>query len=312
MESSFFIAGTFLVFISLVQGQSICTSLFGVLPHPTDCSGYIECVGGQPVQRRCPTDRVFSSLLDDCVFPWDTNADLCPRKQDSVVTICTNYSTAFFPHPTNCHQFYNCTGHSTLIYFPPVSGPDSDDFYRFECPFPQLFNDVTMRCEDYPNVRCGHRFQPLGQCEYDRLRCQTGRCLCENRWPSCRGLPDGENVFKYREWSPYFIICKDQRLADIGRCSTHPRLNVQEVHHRKYTKYFSPDLNRCASLYEIPREHNGFFLNCTGRPDGLYPDDGTNRTNLYFRCTSGVQTEISLCPDGQYFNAQSSYCIAGV
>ena len=71
---------------------------------------------------------------------------------------------------------------------------------------------------------------------------------------------------------------------------------------------FSPDLLRCASLYEIPDEHGGNFLNCTGRADGLYADDVTNRPNLYFRCEDDQLTSIDLCPSDYIFNSDSSQC----
>ncbi|XP_025107576.1 uncharacterized protein LOC112572218 [Pomacea canaliculata] len=288
-------------------GQSICTSLFGVLPHPTDCSGYIECVGGQPVQRRCPTDRVFSSLLDDCVFPWDTNADLCPRKEaicfsDSVFEICTKYPTAVFPHPTSCHQYYNCTGYSFLIRYPPVLLPGSEALYRFECVYPQVFNEITLQCDDYRNVQCGVRQQPLDKCEYTAHTCQRPAFCFPCSIPSCRGLSDGRNVYTGKEWTSSFIVCEDQRIVSDGVCSADTRLNMSQI--------FSPDLRQCVTMYEIPSEHGGSPFNCRGRPDGLYPDDVTRKPNLYFQCTSGALVQISLCPETQYFDQRSSSCVA--
>ena len=71
---------------------------------------------------------------------------------------------------------------------------------------------------------------------------------------------------------------------------------------------FSPDLMRCASRYEIPAEHGGYFLNCTGRADGLYADDVTNRPDLYFECDDGQLTFLDLCPYGYKFDSDSSQC----
>ena len=71
---------------------------------------------------------------------------------------------------------------------------------------------------------------------------------------------------------------------------------------------FSPDLLRCASLYEIPEEHGGYFLNCTGRADLLYADDVTHRPQLYFRCEDGQLTSLDFCPNGYFFRSGWSQC----
>ncbi|XP_025107377.1 uncharacterized protein LOC112572069 [Pomacea canaliculata] len=205
--------------------------------------------------------------------------------QESVVTRCSRDPAAVFAHPDNCHQYFNCSADSNRVYPAGLVGPDSHNFYLSECPYPQYFNEVTLQCDDYHRVQCGDKFKPVDQCEYTRYTCIRSHCMpCYLRSPSCKGLQDGANVFTHREWSPFFIVCEDQRLVNTSTCPPHQELQMNQL--------FSPNLGRCASLYEIPKEHGGLFFDCSGRPDGLYPDDVTNKVNLLFRCLSGVLVEI--------------------
>ncbi|PVD24916.1 hypothetical protein C0Q70_15409 [Pomacea canaliculata] len=256
-----------LVVVSVTRGQTVtppCTTLNQVMSHPTDCRRYIECVNGQPSDRPCPPE--------------------CMPK------MC---SSALVAHPSKCHQYYNCTGGSTLIRYYRPNDREVEEDYLYECPYPELFSEVTSRCEDYRDVQCGQRFLPLGKCEYTKNQCQFSHCTpCEFYSPSCRGLADGMNVHSLRMWSPDFAVCKDQRLVNTSTC---PGDRVSS------RRLFSPVLGRCANLYEVPVEYGGYFLNCTGRADGLYLDDVTNRPDLYFRCTSGDQMmSPSVCqPDNE-------------
>ena len=52
---------------------------------------------------------------------------------------------------------------------------------------------------------------------------------CHVYHPSCKGLSDGRNVYQYRNWSPYYAECKDQRLVGTGQCPTNQTLGVTEV-----------------------------------------------------------------------------------
>ncbi|XP_025107375.1 uncharacterized protein LOC112572068 isoform X1 [Pomacea canaliculata] len=306
LSSPSVIVGVVLVIVAVARGQTVrspCTSLFGLFSHPSDCRHFIQCVWGQPVDQPCAPGSVFSFRAQVCVHPWNKTADVCAKSQDSVPELCSRYPTAVFAHPSNCHQYYNCSGNSYLIYYPSRPDPDSANFYLYECTYPQLFNKNTLQCEDYGQVQCGERFEPVDKCEYTRYQCQkVSHCIpCDVHSPSCKDLPDGPNVYRGREWTPYFAVCQDQRLVNTSTCPRDERLAIAQL--------FSPVRRECQNLYGIPVEHGGYFLNCTGRPDGLYSDDVTNRPNLYFRCDSGVQTRIYLCPDGQRFYQQTSSCI---
>lgn len=57
--------------------------------------------------------------------------------------------------------------------------------------------------------------------EYKQNQCtdNDGTCLpCLSRLPSCVGLPNGEQEFPGRLWTPWFIECFLNRTVNIGNC----------------------------------------------------------------------------------------------
>lgn len=52
---------------------------------------------------------------------------------------------------------------------------------------------------------------------------------CSDYTPSCKDLPDGRNVYIYREWTSYYAECKDKRFVRIGTCPTNKTLSMAEV-----------------------------------------------------------------------------------
>ncbi|XP_048257686.1 uncharacterized protein LOC125383481 [Haliotis rufescens] len=90
-----------------------------------------------------------------------------------------------------------------------------------ECPYPQLYNPGTQRCEHYSMVQCGNRMEPLGKCEYARYACLGSvncgpPCFVNN--PTCRFLPDGLNAYENRPGSSFYVVCVNQRLVYTGEC----------------------------------------------------------------------------------------------
>lgn len=66
-----------------------------------------------------------------------------------------------FPHPDGCALFYNCSlrfQHRPRRHF---ASPLED-----ECPYPQLFSNETLKCENFLNVTCGTRKEPKAPCKY--------------------------------------------------------------------------------------------------------------------------------------------------
>ncbi|XP_048257665.1 uncharacterized protein LOC124146559 isoform X2 [Haliotis rufescens] len=137
--------------------------------------------------------------------------EICAATSD----VCSTTSATLIAHPTKCAQYYNCSAPGLKInrY---ILGP-----HLQECPFPQLYNPETQRCEHYSMVKCGKRTEPLGMCEYAKHACFGGRYCgppCHVYSPTCRNLSDGLNVYEYRLNSPHYVVCVNQRLVYTGVC----------------------------------------------------------------------------------------------
>ena len=79
----------------------------------------------------------------------------------TVAERCQNGSTAVFPHPTYCQLYYNCSNRVPQYY------PFED--YMEECLHPQLFDVVTMHCQNYSDVDCGQREELVEYCTFVTL-----------------------------------------------------------------------------------------------------------------------------------------------
>lgn len=150
----------------------------------------------------------------------------------------------------NCAHFINCSHKNS----------DLGKFYQ-ECTYPDLFSDVTMKCESFQAVSCKHRPEPQAPCkpcfqlnlrklfssflshillidyflfsigQYEQnLKCVTGQMSCApcpERLPSCIGLSDGLQPFTGLEWTSSYIVCLQNRTMDIRRCPQRAIFNPQ-------------------------------------------------------------------------------------
>lgn len=74
--------------------------------------------------------------------------------QVDIPSFCHAYPTAVRPHPTNCAKYYDC---STAAF----GGSQNR-----ECPYPQLFDAVSLTCKPFTDVQCGVRYEPKAPCKY--------------------------------------------------------------------------------------------------------------------------------------------------
>ncbi|XP_076466662.1 uncharacterized protein LOC143297937 [Babylonia areolata] len=212
---------------------------------------------------------------------------------------CQANSTAVFAHPGQCQLYYNCSNDalSRQSYFTQ---------YLEECPYPTLFSPVTSRCQAFRDVTCGDRLELVDKCDYLLHKCGVHPRYCGTPChvhnPSCKDLPDGRNVYQYREWSPYFVVCQSNRTVDSGQCARDLKLSIARLFHSQK--------RRCVTVYEIPREHSGYGLNCANKTDGLHVDDATRRPDVYFRCHGGELMAVERCQKGTYFDELRLICSA--
>ena len=85
-------------------------------------------------------------------------------------------------------------------------------------------------------------FLTLG--EYDANKCgsgQSGSCIpCNIRFPSCNGRPDGMNSWQGKEWSPYYVVCKQERISYHTMCKS-----------EKTSSVFHPDKRACVQFDKV-------------------------------------------------------------
>ncbi|KAL4226028.1 hypothetical protein ACF0H5_014015 [Mactra antiquata] len=87
---------------------------------------------------------------------------------------CEQSSYTLYPDVNECQIFYDCskpTSKNALTWL---------SVYAQECPYPELFDANTLKCEKPSQVDCGSRRRPEYACEYLINLCTDQLC-----WP-CR------------------------------------------------------------------------------------------------------------------------------
>ncbi|XP_034936417.1 uncharacterized protein [Chelonus insularis] len=122
----------------------------GLLPHPTDCMKYLQCINGRTIIRNCSVGTVFNPVLSIC--DWPKNVQGCentfkdqseplppfesgsstnsqyqnyktpwsstsvPVRQVVQSATCPDGFSGMMPHPTNCLKFLQCNfGHAFIM-----------------------------------------------------------------------------------------------------------------------------------------------------------------------------------------------------
>ncbi|KAL5005503.1 hypothetical protein ScPMuIL_018959 [Solemya velum] len=277
-----------------VTSQSMCTGPLCVLPcieRSPSCIGlstgnntfpgrelspfYITCVQERTLAVGICRYGVYDPTLRRCT------ADLDPN---SVAQYCSIKGNVIFPHVANCARFYDCSATEALKPFGP---------YLRECPYPTLFSIETLTCVDYRDANCRWRVEPKEPCEYMKnAECAdpTNCPPCEQRFPSCMGLPDGNNTFPVAGREQLYLVCRDGRTMAVESCPS----GTFDVVQRMCTSEF--DLNNPL----------GF---CTNNPTAIIPHPGD--CAQYFDCRL-VQTQPGElrreCPYPQLFSVTDNVC----
>ncbi|RUS78949.1 hypothetical protein EGW08_013290, partial [Elysia chlorotica] len=153
---------------------------------------------------------------------FDPETGKCVMYHEIVMRMChwTGYNYDL-PHFEDCHRYYDCTNSSK-------KADTIDDDYIRTCKYPQLFSVRTGKCEDYEEVDCDTRKEPVTPCEY--MKCEDPNLA------SCEGFPDGDNVCRTKEGSPYYVTCRDERTVGKHMCP---------LDNRGLYMQFAPGVRRC-------------------------------------------------------------------
>ncbi|EDW41192.1 GM25311 [Drosophila sechellia] len=109
--------------------------------NPADCAGYLQCINGNFVARKCSASQFFNATLNECEV--DTQNVCIPKTCDP--DCCDVPNNSIWPVEKNCSAFYQC-----------VNGNKYDQ----RCSNNLQYNSVIEQC-DYPeNVKCDDESAP--------------------------------------------------------------------------------------------------------------------------------------------------------
>ncbi|CAG2185880.1 unnamed protein product [Mytilus edulis] len=195
---------------------------------PSDCGVFYLCFGTLQHKYKCEKDQVYEKETKTCVEKGSDH-DKCSKKSDlpinaSPAAICEKSNSVFLTYEESCSKYIDCTTQSVE-----------------ECPYPLLFDENISRCVQPEKANCGSRILYKDPCDYDENQCRSAQgCVpCYVRYPSCKGLPNGLNPWTGREGSPYFAVCKNERVVYNDMCDFE---NKKEI--------FNPEKLFCESMYK--------------------------------------------------------------
>ncbi|XP_069142701.1 uncharacterized protein [Argopecten irradians] len=207
--------------VSAFEITKECESSTGVQwkEDPTDCSVFYLCYNGLRTKYSCPPNMVTDPTSKACI-PKGSKLDKCsypaPQCNAGVKESCAKY--------IHCPA----SGDLVLPVIPEVR----------ECPYPLLYDEDSKQCAHPDSVKCGDRFEPKDPCDYTANQCEGPNCVpCSARHPSCSGRPDGLNVWPGREQTPYFVVCRGERVIYQGLCP-----------HGNKGRIFDPKASGCVDL----------------------------------------------------------------
>ncbi|OWF42968.1 hypothetical protein KP79_PYT12117 [Mizuhopecten yessoensis] len=213
-----------LAVVSAFEVNKECEGIIGVewKEDPTDCSVFYLCYNGRRTKYSCPGTMVTDPISRACV-PKGSKLDKCSEK--NTPSIPCNAALK-----ESCAKYTNCPvpREMGMPIIPEVQ----------ECPYPLLYDEDSKGCAYPDTVKCGDRIEPKDPCDYRANQCEGPNCVpCSVRHPSCSGRPDGLNVWAGREKTPYFVVCRGERVVHQGLCPQGDK-----------GRMFDPEISGCVDI----------------------------------------------------------------
>ncbi|XP_078309353.1 uncharacterized protein LOC144617818 [Crassostrea virginica] len=219
--------------------------------------------------------------------------------------ICASQPNLIIKSQIECHRYYNCSSanSSQNNWQWNQELPFWLSKYKYECRYPYLFSEETLRCENYTIVKCGSRYEAKWECEYKQYQyeCRSPSCIpCDLSFHSCYNLPNGIWPFPERPNYITYIKCENYRKIDAGACSIDSLWGVQTF----------PFMGQCVQLFAIPKSYNpnGELPSCTEKDDGNYQFP-VRYCNGYYVCKNGFASAVK-CPNNTVFDSVKKICKA--
>ncbi|WAR05417.1 FCGBP-like protein [Mya arenaria] len=251
--------GTWSSSCSVTCGDGVLTRV-RLCDAPKPKFGGINCTGNDQETKSCYSGQ-------PC--PLDVNS------------FCSKNSRGIAPNPVNCAQYIDCSRTS------PLGQP-----HLFECPYPDLFNNVTMQCDDFEHVQCGRRMEPMDPCDYIQNKCNGSdpNCPpCRDRWPTCVGVDDGKQPQSStriaRKTAPW------ARESALSASLTPSCISTLGFYCRQHPTELLAEPSSCAKYYDCSKKGhtlNDFVAECT------YPDLFSTTTGKCGNFTSASTTKTNV------------------
>lgn len=178
-----------------------------LLPHPTNCSAFIQCSNGAAVEMPCPDELQWNNGAKQCDFIGDCKLKLQLHRINKVYVGLVSQTCAgvpestdvLLPNPADCGTYLQCV-HQTPVVRPCPAGLHWS-VQANRCEWPELANCKSNNCEGVPET-------------VDVLLPNPEDCntyiQCVHQQPVVRPCPAG------LEWS---IAANRCEWPDIAQCS---------------------------------------------------------------------------------------------
>uniref|UniRef100_A0A182PN30 Chitin-binding type-2 domain-containing protein n=1 Tax=Anopheles epiroticus TaxID=199890 RepID=A0A182PN30_9DIPT len=279
----------------------------GLVPHPTYCTGYLQCSNGATIVRECLRGEVFDPSVGRCVVG---NTDTCEVRAD----MCQGIANDLRPHPNECHLFVFCSlGAASVLVCPPneIFRPD----IRFCVPGNRdtcVFSPVETACVGRPPgvvphptscelfLSCLNGVSTVMSCPAGTIfNPQTGGCSVGDRETCliteglCNLQPDGI-ILEHPLRCGMFIACQGGN-AQVNSCPPGEILRV--------------DAEFCVPGNPDTCERFPLETMCDGRDGGLFFPHPTDCARFIW-CRQGRAEDYG-CEPGNIFSAPLQSCIPG-
>ncbi|XP_033746358.1 uncharacterized protein LOC117331637 [Pecten maximus] len=277
------------------------------------CRNVWRCVGGRLSSKpvfTCGSNMVFSEVLSMCVWQGrehdDCSSSTVTSDKPPVPTDHTEHTmcvagSAAAPHESECHLFYDCSNQSTSNDTKVQPG-----IIIRECEYPKLFSGITKMCENFLDVHCGSRREPIDKCDYlGSSECNSSEVCppCAMRYPSCKDQTNGPHADVITSDPSSYLVCFKDRLVARGNCEN-DRFGEKMVFYENGGLGTS---GSCWSVHDIPQNDGGLLPTCSkGVFFKMFPDAG-GACNRFYECVYGMAF-VRRCPGNLVYDSRLSVC----
>ncbi|XP_058465150.1 uncharacterized protein LOC131438837 [Malaya genurostris] len=278
----------------------------GVIPHPSRCQLFINCVDEQVNIGSCPDGHIFDSTEYRCI---PGNTETC----DNLDNYCIDQPDGVIPHPNRCDLFMLCSEGVTYVQSCPwgeILRPDMQFCVPGDSDTCEVL-DIDEMCEGregpviYPHpedctllVVCRDNQQTLQPCPEGKIlqpgtmNCVAGNTkTCELYVDQCVGIKRG--VLPHPSICHLFLRC-DSGQTSVETCARGTIFKASS----NGGECIVGDRETCEYLDDI----------CVSVSDRVIPHP--NYCDLKIECRNG-ESYMSACLDGQILHQNMQTCAPG-